>query len=1012
MTIRRLIFLLVITTSLIPILALGTFSTYESQKSLEEEILKENELFINMSSQYYDAKFDSLIREIELLAKDSTFIEVIRLEQQIEALGGSVTFTETDPIVTIPEQTITIEPGEEGEEAQVVPDVITPQMMENRFKQLYNQARESIKDTTANSEDIWDMLITDHNDDIAYYTVETANGVNVAHRQYLQDARNGQTNFDEMFFSDIVFKINLVLAAPIYDDGEYLGIVLFVLNPYSVIDDTIHNNLPFLGDTANSYLVDAEGLLHSNTFKGDYMEEGNLFESIDSEMVTALSSDIANANYGESYTLEYKDYMGDDVIGTGMVVALGEEPVGLIIEKETSEAYASVNNLKLLLYIADAAVIILAFVLAFFIGKAILSPIKKVTVVAEKVSNGNTDVSLDQIKKRKDDVGKLAKAFDKVISSNKKKAELISYIADGDFDKVEVDKNSNDIVFDSINQVKENLTSFSNEVKSSANEINAGHFDTEIASSNFTGMYEELILDVNMLITGFASRFNESNTPIFIVDKTGKIVFANNVFGSLIGQSKQQVEQSNYQDVINLVDGSTVNIVSKAYQMNQDVTEDLTIDVKGKTVYLTVTASPYSSNGEVIGCYLSAYDKTLEEEQAIVSKVRADYQREHVQVLLDNINKLAEGNFNMIFDDPDFDENTEDLQKIFVALNAGLEKAVTSTGGYINEISTVLDSLSKSDLDVSVTRDYVGDFENIKVALNSIIDSFNDVVKNIYNTSNDVTFGAKSMSESSQILSQGATEQAASLEEISATVTQVAAQVQENAKNAQFVNENAQNAATNAEQSNHLMEQLSSAMKEVQKSTQSIQKVLKMINDIAFQTNILSLNAAVEAARAGQHGKGFAVIAEDVRNLALKSASAADETTDMLDSIVAQISESVAIAEETEKSLEAIVTGASRNVQVSSEVATASNEQAVAIGQITLSLDQISQVVQTTSVNAQKGASTSDELTMLSNELMKIVTSFNMKDFEVEYKAVELQSKKVEEESNDEPIIDLDGFDF
>jgi methyl-accepting chemotaxis protein len=208
------------------------------------------------------------------------------------------------------------------------------------------------------------------------------------------------------------------------------------------------------------------------------------------------------------------------------------------------------------------------------------------------------------------------------------------------------------------------------------------------------------------------------------------------------------------------------------------------------------------------------------------------------------------------------------------------------------------------------------------------------------------------------------------------------------------------------------------SMKEVQKSTQSIQKVLKMINDIAFQTNILSLNAAVEAARAGQHGKGFAVIAEDVRNLALKSATAADETTDMLDSIVSQINDSVTYANETAETLKGIVDSSKESVKKSSEVATASNEQASAIGQITLSLDQISQVVQTTSAAAQRGAQTSKELSGRARQLLDAVGDFKLKDESItkelkkEPQSSAVIYKEPAKKKDDEVIIDLDDMEF
>jgi hemerythrin-like metal-binding protein len=367
------------------------------------------------------------------------------------------------------------------------------------------------------------------------------------------------------------------------------------------------------------------------------------------------------------------------------------------------------------------------------------------------------------------------------------------------------------------------------------------------------------------------------------------------------------------------------------------------------------------------------------------------YEAKEVNRLLKNIKKLSQGEFDLDFHEFEVEDDLKHLSVTYKVINDNLGKSVDMISGLVHEISYVLTNLANNNLDVLVEAEYKGEFAEIRNALQKIITSLNEVVKDILVTSEEVNQGANEISTSSQSLSSGATQQASAIEEISATVTQVAAQVKENAKNAEQVKSVANNNKNSAQYSDTQMTELVTSMSDIQKSTANIQKVLKMINDIAFQTNILSLNAAVEAARAGQHGKGFAVIAEDVRNLALKSASAADETSDMLETMVQKITSGSELAYETAQSLKQIVEGADETVKISSEVASASNEQSIAVNQITLSLDQVSQVVQSTSVTARQGASTSNELREYANKLMDTVGEFRVVSEAIDWQALELK---------------------
>jgi len=169
-------------------------------------------------------------------------------------------------------------------------------------------------------------------------------------------------------------------------------------------------------------------------------------------------------------------------------------------------------------------------------------------------------------------------------------------------------------------------------------------------------------------------------------------------------------------------------------------------------------------------------------------------------------------------------------------------------------------------------------------ATNQCINQINDVLSHVQEAAVQVTSGATQASDSSQTLSQGATESAASLEEITASMSEIGGQTKQNAENAQLANQLATTARNSAEGGNNQMQEMVAAMADISESSTQIAKIIRVIDEIAFQTNLLALNAAVEAARAGQHGKGFAVVAEEVRNLAGRSAKAARETGELIES--------------------------------------------------------------------------------------------------------------------------------
>jgi methyl-accepting chemotaxis protein len=309
-----------------------------------------------------------------------------------------------------------------------------------------------------------------------------------------------------------------------------------------------------------------------------------------------------------------------------------------------------------------------------------------------------------------------------------------------------------------------------------------------------------------------------------------------------------------------------------------------------------------------------------------------------------------------------------------------LRGTTKNLSNYVNEISAILQRMATGDLteDSDEITDFLGDFASIKESFVHILKRFNSTLTNIQTSADEVEEGANGISQSSQALAEGATDQASAIQQLDATVTSVANMATESARETQQAYDDIQKTVSDAEQEKEKVKELTDEMRRIYEISSEIGNIIVTIENIASQTNLLSLNASIEAARAGEAGKGFAVVADQIGKLAADSADSAAETKELISKTVQEIEKGNAVTETVSQSFDRVIASMNTFADVAHQINETAVNQASALEQVNQGIDQLSAAVQNTASSSEESAAISEQLSAKAEELDTLVRKFKL----------------------------------
>ncbi len=535
----------------------------------------------------------------------------------------------------------------------------------------------------------------------------------------------------------------------------------------------------------------------------------------------------------------------------------------------------------------------------------------------------------------------------KIADSMARLQENVDHLQNGAFDLI-VNSDARDEIGNitrSLVNVAGTVETVIDDVKVASKSFEDGAFEPTIDADEFSGGYNELAVAVNGIFIGNSRKIG------YITEVVQKIA-----------SGEFNMERKHFQGEQRVVSDALFACVDNIQAVDKEI-KNIIKNVKIGNVlavngYEGINVDSDSFDGEWKSMVLGI--------ENIVTQFTGP-----LYALFTVFGGMAEGNLSLRMEG-EYVGQLKDLQDLATECNKSIES-------YINEIEFVLGQLANNKYNVTIEREYVGDFKIIRTSLLDIIEKLNHVMGEINESSEVIANSAGASAETSVSLAEASTRQNQAITVLLQEIENVISVTKANAQSAEDARNLSNKTLENAENGNKEMNVMLTTINEIAAASRSIENIIGIIEDIAFQTNLLALNAAVEAARAGEHGKGFAVVAEEVRSLAGRSQTAALETKELINKSIEKVNEGTDKAGSTSSALDAILRDITQVSEIIENIAGASKQQATQISSFGDRVNDISDVANQNTSTSEESAAIAQEISAQSESLRQIVAAFDLK---------------------------------
>lgn len=342
-----------------------------------------------------------------------------------------------------------------------------------------------------------------------------------------------------------------------------------------------------------------------------------------------------------------------------------------------------------------------------------------------------------------------------------------------------------------------------------------------------------------------------------------------------------------------------------------------------------------------------------------------------VKIVEKQMIELSKGNLHAEFDMKEDDSEVGRMAAAIILMKKNLIDM-------IEEVSETLEKMGNGKFDIQVHKEYVGDFVKIKDSFGNISNEMRETLYIIRETSDQIDKGSEQLANAAEDLAQGSTTQASRVSELVELIQQMSENIGRNAQEADTTAKVAAKAGNTLLVGNQKMEDLKNAITDIERCSKEIRTIISTIEDIATQTNMLSLNAAIEAARAGEAGKGFAVVADQVKSLADESAKAAGKTTELIETTIHAVSRGISIADETAENINEVMFGAKEATEMMGQMAALLKKDVENVKQINKSIQHVSEIVDSNSATSEETAAVSEEQKAQVEMMVSLMAKFQI----------------------------------